>query len=203
MKAQISYLAVAATLVFSGAAFGQDKAVEPKADSAANPAAEAAFHAGAPHCPGNIGLGSCGIGEVRANCVNTRTGYPNPVYRLRYAAWDRMSPRSFYSYSRHGIEAQLTHQWNQDQMQQHPWHCQYNYWQYGRPTALVVPPNSAFQTVYSWGVAETRSVPIYHQFGRAYPGHDGGAAGQARFYNTPSWPSNTSQFGVYPVRGPF
>ena len=45
---------------------------------------------------------------------------------------------------------------------------------------------------------QTRSVPIYHQFGRQYPGEDAAA----HFPAKPYWPSNTTQFGVYPVRAP-
>ena len=127
-----------------------------------------------PTCPTGYGLGTCGTGEVTANCVDTRTGYPRWDYRLRYANWDKISPHPYYSYSRRGIEAQLTHQWNQQQMNNYAWHCNNSYWMYGRPTALVVPPNSSFQSIYSWGVGQTRSVPIYHQFGRPYPGTAGG-----------------------------
>ena len=155
-----------------------------------------------PTCPDGIGLGSCGTGPISANCVDTRTGYPRPDYRLRYANWDKFSPHPYYSYSRRGIEAQMTYDWNQQQMNNYAWHCNNSYWQYGRPTALVVPPNSAFQSIYSWGVGETRSVPIYHQFGRGYPG-TAGVAGPGGYPATPYWPSRTTQFGVYPVRAPF
>jgi len=156
-----------------------------------------------PAVPQGVGLGTCGTGTVQANCVGTRTGYPNVANRLRYAHWDKISPHPYYSYSRQGINAQLTHQWNQQQMNAYPWHGNNSYWQYGRPTALVVPPTAAFQSVYSWGVGQTRSVPIYHQFGRGYPGYTTGGVGAGGFPATPYWPSNTSQFGVYPVRAPF
>ena len=125
---------------------------------------------GNPSCPQGIGPGTCGIGQIQANCACTLTGYPRPDLQLRYAYFDRFSPRPVYAYNRRGIEAQRTYQWNQRQMQSYPWHCQNSYWQYGRPTALVVPPTASFQTQYSWGVGNTRSVPIYHQFGRSYPG---------------------------------
>ena len=200
MKAQIQFLFVCLALVFGGVASAQDKgdqkAVEPIADNAA------AANPGSPSCPQGVGTASCGIGPVQANCVDTRSGYPSPLNRIRFAVRDRISPRPFYSYSKHGIEAQLTHQWNQQQMNNYAWHCNNSYWQYGRPTALVVPPNAGFQTVYSWGVGNTRSVPIYHQFGRAYPGH-GTAPKAGEFPATPYWPYNTQQFGIYPVRAPF
>src|SRR5438477_10409205 len=81
------------------------------------------------------------------------------------------------------------------------WHGHYYHYQYGRPVALVVPPTDHMQSSYSWGVAQTRMNPIYHQFGRPYFGEYELAPGQ--FRPTPRWPSSTDQFGVYPVRGPW
>ena len=73
----------------------------------------------------------------------------------------------------------------------------------GRPIALVVPPTAEFQTQYSWGVPSSRVAPIYHQFRRPYPGPGavGGAGGG--FLPTPNQPSDTVQFGVNAVRGPW
>jgi hypothetical protein len=82
-----------------------------------------------------------------------------------------------------------------------PWHGEYAYTQWGTPVALVVPPNSKMHTSWSWGVAQTEMVPIYHQFFRDYPGDAGG--GGYPFQQTPYWPSHTDQFGVYPIRGPW
>lgn len=79
-----------------------------------------------------------------------------------------------------------------------PWHGQHYYLQYGQPTALVVPPTASMQTNYSWGVSQNRMSNIYHQYGRPLPSGGGGM-----FYGTPRWPSNSSQFGVYPVRAPW
>src|SRR5262245_1804010 len=56
---------------------------------------------------------------------------------------------------------------------QRPWHGDYAYTQWGTPVALVVPPNSKMHTSWSWGVAQTEMVPIYHQFHRDYPGELG------------------------------
>jgi hypothetical protein len=83
-----------------------------------------------------------------------------------------------------------------------PWHAPYYYTPWGQPTALVVPPTSTMHTEYSWGVAQTRMTPIYHQFDRPYPG-DYANGGSAGLLGTPRWPSDTTQFGVYPVRGPW
>lgn len=104
--------------------------------------------------------------------------------------------------SRTGGEAEYTHNFNMYHAAQQPWHGAYYYGAYGRPVALVVPPTSAFQTEWAWGVGQTKTRPIYHQFQMGVPatvGTDGGY----RFAPTPYWPSSTEQFGVYPVRGPW
>jgi hypothetical protein len=74
----------------------------------------------------------------------------------------------------------------------------------GRPIALVVPPTAEFQTQYSWGVPSSRVAPIYHQFRRPYPGPGAvGGSGGGGFLPTPNIPSDTVQFGVSAVRGPW
>jgi hypothetical protein len=80
-----------------------------------------------------------------------------------------------------------------------PWSAPYAHTQWGGPVALVLPPTAHFQTDYSWGVARTRMTPVHHQFARpiAQPG------GGATYSPTPIWPSDTNQFGVYGVRGPW
>lgn len=80
------------------------------------------------------------------------------------------------------------------------WHDRYYHTAYGMPIALVVPPTAAYQTDWAWGVSGTRITPTWHQFGRAYPGGAGGGGG---FMATPPWPSDTDQFGVHHVRGPW
>jgi len=84
-----------------------------------------------------------------------------------------------------------------------PWHGQYNYSQWGRPVALVVPPTAGRQSSWSWGVGNTTSTPIYHQYGRQYPGAAGTLPGGGGFQRTPQWPSHTDQFGVYYARSPW
>jgi hypothetical protein len=81
------------------------------------------------------------------------------------------------------------------------WHGAYYNTQTGRPTAVVVPPTAHMQSSYNWGVAQTRSTPIYHQYGRAYPGV--AAPAGLPFAPTPRWPSSTNQHGYYYVRGPW
>lgn len=82
-----------------------------------------------------------------------------------------------------------------------PWHAGYYDLAWGLPTPLVVPPKAEMETHYGWGVGNTRVTPLYHQFQRPYPG--------PLFYNpgmlrpVPASPSDTDQFGVYSVRGPW
>ncbi|QDU95036.1 hypothetical protein [Lignipirellula cremea] len=84
-----------------------------------------------------------------------------------------------------------------------PWHGHYYHTDYGRPLALVVPPTASMQTKWSWGVGNTTSTPIYHQFSRQYPGGGPFIPQGAGFMPTPQWPSHTDQFGVYYMRGPW
>ena len=82
------------------------------------------------------------------------------------------------------------------------WHSGYYHTSWGRPLALVVPPTATYQTNYSWGVSGTRITPINPQFSGPYAGYpyEGGNEG---FMPTPHWPSDTNQFGVYYIRGPW
>ena len=57
------------------------------------------------------------------------------------------------------------------QSQYLPWHNGYYDPAWGEPYALVVPPTAEFQANYGWGVCGTRVAPIYHQFGRPFPGY--------------------------------
>lgn len=81
------------------------------------------------------------------------------------------------------------------------WHGFYYHTAWQTPVALVCPPNAGRQTKWAWGVTNTEVTPIYHQFGRAYPGPYAGSP--YPFLPTPIWPSHTDQFGVYYVRGPW
>ncbi|MEL7497801.1 MAG: hypothetical protein AAFN77_09340 [Planctomycetota bacterium] len=128
-------------------------------------------------------------------------GFVSPAKTFRNAAKNRFSPHRIYTYSNTGIRAGLTHQWNQQEAASQPWHDNYQYWRYGEPTALVVPPTAAYQTSYGWGVGQVRSYPIHHQYGRGSAGTMGGGAGM--FSRTPYWPSHTDQMGVYSVRAPW
>jgi len=87
-----------------------------------------------------------------------------------------------------------------ERAQWYNWNRNYAHTEYGQPVALVVPPTANLQTNWGWGVASSRISRIDHQFQRNYPG-----AGQfgGPFRTTPLWPSDTIQFGVYPVRGPW
>jgi hypothetical protein len=82
-----------------------------------------------------------------------------------------------------------------------PWHGGYYNVVWGAPVALVVPPTAESQTHWGWGVGNTRVTPICPQFGRNWPGP--GTYDPRAFRPTPPWPSDTDQFGVYYVRGPW
>ena len=173
--------------------------------------------------------GDCGSGYYHGGSANNgdcspRPGYPCPPaapptdcigatgpHGKRYlgpaaiglAARDHYHPAPLYAYGSAGLDATRYDYWNRQQSSQYSWHGGYNYWRFGGPTALVVPPTASFQTEYTWGVAQTRTLPIYHQFSRNASGAGFGGGGSGMFANTPYWPSSTSQFGIYPVRGPW
>ena len=83
----------------------------------------------------------------------------------------------------------------------YPWHGGYYHSAWGMPVALVISPKVEYQTHWGWGVGNTRVTRNWHQFHRNYPGPGYYQAGQ--FQPTPYWPSDTDQFGVYYVRGPW
>jgi len=86
--------------------------------------------------------------------------------------------------------------------QTYPWHGFYYNTSYGYPMAVAVPPTADSQMNYGWGVGNTRAVSINHQFHRPFPGYQAGLP-YPTFYGTPYWPSDTTQFGYYYVRGPW
>lgn len=83
------------------------------------------------------------------------------------------------------------------------WHSVWYDPSVGRPMALVVPPTAEFTSEYSWGVPSSRVMPIYHQFRRPYPGPGAVPGAGGAMLPTPNQPSDTVQFGVHPVRGPW
>ncbi|MFH1267943.1 MAG: hypothetical protein ABIK89_19670 [Planctomycetota bacterium] len=85
--------------------------------------------------------------------------------------------------------------------QTYAWHGDYYSPAWGMPTALVVPPTVQSQTQWGWGVGNTRVIGIPHQFDPGYPGY--GIYDRSMFRPTPPWPSDTTQFGVYYIRGPW
>lgn len=83
------------------------------------------------------------------------------------------------------------------------WHSVWYDPSIGRPLALVVPPTAEFTSEYSWGVPSSRVTPLYSQFRRPYPGIGIVPGAGGSFLPTPTQPSDTVQFGVYEVRGPW
>ena len=92
------------------------------------------------------------------------------------------------------------HKWPLRRAMRYDWNQNYAHSNYGQPVAMVVPPTANLQTNWGWGVSSSRVSRIDHQFGRDYPGV--GAMG-GPYQNTPAWPQDTNQFGVYHVRGPW
>lgn len=92
--------------------------------------------------------------------------------------------------------------WPLERAQMYNWHGSYYHSSYGQPVALVVPPTAQLQTNWGWGVGSSRVSRIDHQFGRNYPGN-GPFGGGAAFRPLPRWPHDTTNFGVYYVRGPW
>lgn len=83
----------------------------------------------------------------------------------------------------------------------YPWHGPYYNASWGMPVALVVPPTATRQSHYGWGVGGTRTTVVRHQFSRNYPGP--GMFNRQLLRPTPIWPTDTDQFGIYYVRGPW
>lgn len=129
--------------------------------------------------------------------------FVGPRATVMAAARDNFTPHRAYAYSNAGLNAANTHNWNNDQQNVYSWHGGYQNWRWGTPTALVVPPTASYMTSYAWGVGQTRSTPIHHQFGRGGAATIGGSNGEQGFRQTPYWPQSTDQFGLYPVRSPW
>ena len=139
--------------------------------------------------------------DAEGMTLNAYEGRVNILRTLKMASHNKYSPQPIYTYSNKGLNAGRSHTANQNASAGQPWHGNYMNWRWREPTALVVPPTSVYQTTYNWGVGQTRSTPIHHQFGRQNAGMSGGGAGS--YSPTPYWPSSTDQFGLYPVRAPW
>ena len=90
--------------------------------------------------------------------------------------------------------------WPLRRAETYTWNGPYAHSAYGQPVALVVPPTANLQTNWGWGVGSSRISRIDHQFGRDYPGASGYGGGHRTL---PRWPHDTTNFGVYYVRGPW
>jgi hypothetical protein len=82
-----------------------------------------------------------------------------------------------------------------------PWHGGYYHTTYGRPVPLVVPPTASWQTDYGWGIGNTRITRIEPQFQGPQEGYPFDT--REVWAPQPFWPSDTRQFGVYYIRGPW
>lgn len=81
------------------------------------------------------------------------------------------------------------------------WNGMYYKAEWGMPLAVVVPPTARSQSDYSWGVPSYRTSPIAPQYAPGYP--EAGVYQRRLFRPVPSQPSDTTQLGVYSVRGPW
>lgn len=82
------------------------------------------------------------------------------------------------------------------------WHAGYYHTMWGRPVAMVVPPTATHHTNWGWGIGNTRVTPIYPQ----YLGPMNSAVtqmGYGPYRAQPYYTSDTLQFGVYYIRGPW
>lgn len=107
---------------------------------------------------------------------------------------------SFVSGSNQAEAVEAGYMWPLRRAEMYNWHGAYAHSAYGQPVALVVPPTANLQTNWGWGVGSSRISRIDHQFGRNYPGP--GPFG-GNFRTLPRWPHDTTNFGVYYVRGPW
>ncbi len=82
-----------------------------------------------------------------------------------------------------------------------PWHGYHYKPQWGMPLAMAVPPTAGTRTHWGWGVGNTRTTPIGHQYGPHWPGP--GVYDRRSYRQTPPWPTDTDQMGVYYIRGPW
>ncbi|MBM4000264.1 MAG: hypothetical protein FJ297_12145 [Planctomycetes bacterium] len=98
-------------------------------------------------------------------------------------------------------QSRIAERWALRHARSTSWHGDYYHTSYGRPVALVVPPTATTYSTMAWGVAQSETRPLHHQFRRPYPGDGQGQEGH--FLPTPLWPSHTDQFGVYYSRGPW
>lgn len=134
--------------------------------------------------------------------IPSTSGFVSPKATAKGAAKDFFSPHRVYAYSNSGVQAANIHEWNNRQQNVYSWHGGYKNSQWGTPTALVVPPTAGYQSSYAWGVGQTRSTPLHHQFGRGTGASVGGGNG-SYFQTTPYIPTSTDEFGVYGVRAPW
>ncbi len=82
------------------------------------------------------------------------------------------------------------------------WHSGWYNPDVGRPVPLVVPPTAEFVSEYSWGVPSSRVMPLYQQYRKPYPGA-AYVPGSRPLMPTPQHPSDTVQFGIHAIRGPW
>ena len=110
------------------------------------------------------------------------------------------SAASLESEAQAGRRNRLMQSWERQHANQSSWNGAYGHQTTGTPIALIVPPTARTMRVFNWGVSGNTISPIYHQY--SLNPTTGNAVGRP-FLRTPMYPSSTSQFGVYYIRGPW
>ena len=83
-----------------------------------------------------------------------------------------------------------------------PWNTAYYDPAWGMPEALVMPPTVRGQSNYRWGVGGYYRTRVGAQYQFNYYGPES-AYNQREYLPAPPQPSDTHQFGVNYVRGPW
>ena len=111
-----------------------------------------------------------------------------------------LSAASLESEAQAGRRNRIMQSWERQHANQSSWSGAYGHQTTGTPIALIVPPTARTMRVFNWGVSRNTISPIYHQYSlNRTTGNSGGRP----FLRTPMYPSSTSQFGVYYIRGPW
>ncbi len=141
----------------------------------------------------NIGNGLLTVGDGQ---------YPGTSVLLPGIAGRRLQARGAQDAFDRGVPAAL-----EGGMPNGPWHAGYYETAWGRPMPVVVPPTATHQTDYGWGISNTRVTRIWPQYSGPHTGYPydpaAGVGANEQWRPAPYWPSDTSQFGVYYIRGPW
>ena len=100
-----------------------------------------------------------------------------------------------------GRRNRIMQSWERQHADQTSWNGAYAHQSTGTPIALIVPPTVRSMRVFNWGVSGNTISPVYHQY--SLNRFSANSAPRRPFHRTPMYPSSSSQFGVYYIRGPW